>query len=120
MSKVEKAQTQVSTLEVAQKLYDKATKLVEERHKTFSEKLKKTKDGEWHYTMLSKGTATDKISALAMLVQKDPIATHPYLVQLLGLAKKHNRKQAEQAMTAFKDLFLQGHLFKLQDKLHIF
>ena len=70
--------------------------------------------------MLSKGTATDKISALAMLVQKEPIATHPYLVQLLGLTKKHNRKQAEQAVTAFKDLFIQGHLFKLQEKLHVF
>ena len=70
--------------------------------------------------MLSKGTATDKISSLAMLVQKDPIATHPFLVQLLGLTKKHNRKQAEQAVTAFKDLFLQGYLFKLQTKLHVF
>ena len=41
-------------------------------------------------------------------------------MQLLGLAKKHNRKQAEQATTAFKDLFLQGYLFELQTKLHVF
>ena len=56
-------------------------------------------------TMLKKGTQTDKISALAMLVQRDPMATHPYLLQLLGLAKKPNKKLAESAITAFKDLF---------------
>ena len=119
-TKVEKAQSHVSTLEVAQKLYIKAGKIVEQKHATFAEKLKKSKDGEWYFTMLSKGTATDKISSLAMLVQKDPIATHPFLVQLLQLSKKHNRKQAEQAVTAFKDLFLQGYLFELQNKLHVF
>ena len=105
-NKVEKAQSHVSNLEIAQKLYEKGAKLVEAKHKTFNDNLKKSRDGDWFYTMLSKGTATDKISALAMLVQKDPVATHPFLVQLLGLAKKHNRKQAEQAVTAFKDLFL--------------
>ena len=104
-AKVEKQKSHVSVLEVAQKLYEKATKLVDEKHKAFVEGLKKSKDGEWYFTMLGKGTATDRISALAMLVQKDPMVTHPFLVQLLGLAKKHNRKQAEQAMTAFKDLF---------------
>ena len=120
-SQVQKAHMSVSTLEVAQKLYDKASKVVEATQKDFAENLKKSKEGgEWYFTMLAKGTAADKISALAMLVQKDPIATHPYLIQLLGLAKKHNRKQAEQAVTAFKDLFLQGHLFKLQTKLHVF
>ena len=58
----------VSTLEVAQRLYDKAQKLVTEKHNKFVESLKKAKDGEWYFTMLAKGTATDKISALAMLV----------------------------------------------------
>lgn len=67
-TKVEKAQLSVSTLEVAQKLYDKASKIVEARHRTFTEKLKKSKDGNWYFTMLTKGTATDKISSLAMLV----------------------------------------------------
>ena len=79
-SKVERAQLSVSTLEVAQKLYEKATKLVEEKHKAFTESLRKSKEGEWYFTMLGKGTATDKISALAMLVQRDPLATHPFLV----------------------------------------
>ena len=110
----------MSTLEVAQKLYEKATKMVELKSKAFVEQLKKTKDGEWYLTVLAKGTAVDKISALAMLVQRDPVATHPYLVQLLGLTKKHNHKQAEQAATAFKDLFLNGFMFKLATKLHVF
>ena len=119
-NKVDKAESQVSNLQIAQKLYEKASKVVDAKHKALSDSLAKSKDGNWYFTMLSKGTATDKISALAMLVQKDPVASHPYLVQLLGLTKKHNRKQAEQAVTAFKDLFLQGHMFKLNEKLHVF
>ena len=78
--KVQKAQASVSNLEVAQNLYDRAMKIVEQKHKDFMEKLKKSKDGDWYFTMLSKGTATDKISSLAMLVQRDPIATHPFMV----------------------------------------
>ena len=54
--------------------------MVDQKHKKFTESLKKTKDGEWYFTMLSKGTATDRISSLAMLVQRDPIATHPFLI----------------------------------------
>ena len=65
---------------------------MEEKQQKFVEQLKKGKEGEWYFTMLSKGTATDKISALAMLVQREPTSTHPFLIQLLGLAKKHNKK----------------------------
>ena len=72
--------------------------------------MNKQKDGDWLLTMLKKGTQTDKISSLAMLVQKDPLSTHPYLVQLLSLSKKPNKKLAESAVTAFKDLYIQGHL----------
>ena len=62
------------------KLYERAQKIVGRKHEKFVEGLKKNKDGDWYFTMLSKGTATDKISSLAMLVQKDPVSTHPYLI----------------------------------------
>ena len=93
------------------------------KEREFNEGLRKQKDGEWYLTMLKKGTATDKISSLAMLVQQDPHSTLPYLMQLLGLAKKPNRKMAEQAVVAFKDLFVQGHLIGEEHqnlKLHVF
>ena len=93
------------------------------KEREFNEGLRKQKDGEWYLTMLKKGTATDKISSLAMLVQQDPHSTLPYLMQLLGLAKKPNRKMAEQAVVAFKDLFVQGHLIGEEhqnQKLHVF
>jgi len=69
-----------SNLEIAQRLYKKGSALVDEKHRKFTEGLKKSKDGDWYFTMLSKGTATDRVSSLAMLVQQDPIATHPYLI----------------------------------------
>ena len=109
MARVER---EVSALEASQSLYAKAETLARVKEREFNEGLKKQREGEWYLTMLKKGTATDKISSLAMLVQQDPYSTLPYLMQLLGLAKKPNRKMAEQAIVAFKDLFVRGYLIK--------
>ena len=67
-AKVDLAKSQAQILELAKELYEKAAKLVETKHRDFVDKLKASKDGGWYFTMLGKGTATDKISALAMLV----------------------------------------------------
>ena len=109
-SKVAKAEQAVSTLEVSQSLYAKAEQLIKVKEREFNEGLQKDRQGDWYLTMLKKGTATDKISSLAMLVQQDPYSTLPYLMQLLGLAKKPNRKMAEQAISAFKNLFTNGYM----------
>ena len=66
--------------------------------------------------MLKKGTATDKISALAMLVQKEPKSTLSYIMQLLSLTKKSNRKMAEQAIGALKDLFTRDFMIPIEKK----
>ena len=100
----------MSTLEVSQSLYAKAEQLIKAKEREFNEGLQKDRQGDWYLTMLKKGTATDKISSLAMLVQQDPYSTLPYLMQLLGLAKKPNRKMAEQAISAFKNLFTNGYM----------
>ena len=92
MAKVER---EVSALEVSQSLYAKAEQLIKVKERKFNEGLAKNREGEWYLTMLKKGTATDKISSLAMLVQRDPQSALPYLMQLLSLAKKPNRKMAE-------------------------
>ena len=55
--------------------------------------------------MLKQGTLNDKISALSTIIQRDPQHSLSYLQTLLGLAKKKNRKQAEQAVNTIKDLF---------------
>ena len=78
--KVEKMEQNVSALEVAQTLYSKAEEIAKQREQKFNDGLKKNKEGDWYLTMLKKGTATDKISALAMLVQKEPKSTLSYVM----------------------------------------
>ena len=68
-SKVAKAEQAVSTLEVSQSLYAKAEQLIKVKEREFNEGLQKDRQGDWYLTMLKKGTATDKISSVAMLVQ---------------------------------------------------
>ena len=68
-SKVAKAEQAVTTLEVSQSLYAKAEQLIKVKEREFNEGLQKDRQGDWYLTMLKKGTATDKISSLAMLVQ---------------------------------------------------
>ena len=67
--------------------------------------MQKDKDSQFYLNLLKQGTVSDKISALAIIIQKNPGSSIPYLQSLMNLAKKKNRKQAELAITALKDLF---------------
>ena len=67
--------------------------------------------------MLKEGTITDKISALSLLIQKDPIKSLTYLKTLINLSKKKNRKQAESSIGALRDLFTEHGLLKEDSKL---
>ena len=121
--KMEKMEQNVSALEIAQSLYTKAEEIAKQQEKKFNEGLQKNKEGDWYLTMLKKGTATDRISSLAMLVQKEPMSTLSYLMQLLSLTKKSNRKMAEQAIGALKDLFINDFMVpedKKDQKLSVF
>ena len=104
-------------------MYTKAEEIAKQEEKRFNESLHKNKEGDWYLTMLKKGTATDKISSLAMLVQKEPKSTLSYLMQLLNLTKKSNRKMAEQAIGALKDLFINDFMIpedRKDQKLSVF
>ena len=65
----------------------------------------KDRDAKYYTTMVKKGTAADKISALSMLIQKNTARSLHYLQEIVAVASKKNRKQAEYAYTALRDLF---------------
>ena len=48
---------------------------------------------------------SDKVSALTTIVRKNPQHSISYLHNLVGMAKKKNRKQAELAIDSLKELF---------------
>eukprot|EP00347_Sterkiella_histriomuscorum_P015659 403356183 len=99
-------------------LYKKAENLVRQNEQTYYQKLTKdNKDGDYLLKMLKEGTITDKISALSLLIQKDPIKSLTYLKTLINLSKKKNRKQAESSIGALRDLFTEHGLLKEDSKL---
>ena len=89
-----------------QSLFKKAEKLYkEDETKVVEYHNEKDRDAQYYMTMIKKGTASDKISALSMLIQKNPERSLGYLQQVLVVAKKKNRKQAEFAFNALRDIF---------------
>ena len=68
-------------------------------------------------TAIKKGTISDKISALSMVVQRQPPATLSFLLQLLNLCKNPNHKIAEQAIGCFRDLLVE---LKIKQPLLLF
>jgi hypothetical protein len=79
----------------ASELFAKCEKEVRTKGEQFLKELEKERDGQWYLTALKQGTLSDKISALSMLIQRDPISGLSHLMQLLALAKKPNHKMAE-------------------------
>jgi ribosome biogenesis protein MAK21 len=57
-------------------------------------------------TVLVSGTASDKLAASTLLVQESPLHALRHLDSLLALARKHGRRESQQALEALKDLFL--------------
>ena len=89
-------------------MYKQAEKVAKDREAAYYQRLSKDKDGQFYLNMLKQGTISDKISALSMIIQREPENAIPYMQSLLNLAKKKNRKQAELAVGALKDLFTQN------------
>ena len=114
-------QSDLQNLKKSQDLFAKAEILVKEAEEKYVKSLGAEKDGKWYLTALKQGTLTDRISALQMLVQRNPQAALSQLMQLLTLARKPNLKMAEQAICAIKDLLIRGELFdKRQPSLSLF
>lgn len=68
--------------------------------------LKKDKDAQYFETMIKKGTLQDKVNSMKQLVQKNPHRSLSYLGQIMKEARKKNKKHAEVAVFALKDLFI--------------
>lgn len=101
-------------------IYKKAEKLYnEDEQRVIAFKLQKDRDAQYYDTMIKKGTLNDKINSLSLLIQKDPSRGLNYLGQIMKEAKKHNRKQAEVAILALKELFI-NHLLQDNTKLSAF
>lgn len=56
--------------------------------------------------ILKSGTLNDKVSALTLLVQESPIHALRTMDTLMSMSKKKSRKEAVQAITSLKDLFI--------------
>ncbi|TNV85590.1 hypothetical protein FGO68_gene17657 [Halteria grandinella] len=87
-------------------LFKQAEKLTKDKETEHYAKLQKDKDGQFYLNMLKQGTMGDKISALSTIVQRNPQCSMSYLTTLVGMSKKKNRKMAELAINAVKDLFI--------------
>lgn len=60
---------------------------------------------KWMKTVLSTGTASDKLAAMTLLVQEAPVHSIRHIDGLLSLARKKGRRESQQAIDALKDLF---------------
>ena len=49
-------------------MYSRAEEVAKRVEAEYFKEVSKEKDGEWLLTMIKKGTASDKISALSMLI----------------------------------------------------
>ena len=84
----------------AQALLDSATAAFDKRRQD-----KPTSDEKWMATVLRGGTMTDKVAAMALLIQQNPMVTLPTLDTLLNLAKKKSRRESQLAADSLFDLF---------------
>lgn len=79
-------------------------KLYEQRERR---KVRSASDERWLQTMLVSGTMSDRLAALALLVQESPPHQLNVLDKLLAASRKKSRREALMACDALKDLFLE-------------
>ena len=70
-------------------------------------------DAKWLRKMLASGTLTDKLAAMASLVQNDPVHNVDMLEQLLAMGNKKGKREAQLAIQSLRELFT---LFLLPDR----
>mmetsp|Transcript_13083 Transcript_13083/g.22067 ORF Transcript_13083/g.22067 Transcript_13083/m.22067 type:complete len:183 (+) Transcript_13083:2-550(+) len=88
-----------------QSLFKRAEQLYKEDERRMAEHgLDKSKK-DFISVMLQRGTASDRVSSLTMLIQQNPLRSLSNIQQLIALAKKKNKKQAEIAVLSLRDAF---------------
>jgi ribosome biogenesis protein MAK21 len=65
----------------------------------------KKSNGGFQSHVLEKGAATDKINAMAVMLQEDPLVNYIALGKLIKLAGNHSKRIATQALTSLAEVF---------------
>ena len=91
--------------ELSQKKFQTAKDKYEAMCSVYEQKKLQEHNGKWMRSLISSGTYSDKIKALALIIQSGPFNTYNYLVQLMGHCNKKNKDESELAIKATKELF---------------
>lgn len=62
-------------------------------------------DSKWVRSMLNSGTLTDKVAAMASLIQNDPVHNVDLLEEMLAMANKKGKREAQLAINSLRELF---------------
>lgn len=62
-------------------------------------------DAKWLRSMLNSGTLTDKTAAMTSLVQNDPVHNIDMVEDLLAMANKKGKREAQLAVHSLRELF---------------
>nr|CCA21527.1 conserved hypothetical protein [Albugo laibachii Nc14] len=73
-------------------------------------KGKLSSDEKYLSTLRKSGTLADRVAALTLTIQSAPFFSIQSLVQLMGMARKHARREASMAIRSLQDLFLETFL----------
>ena len=103
------------------RLQDYAKQLLQEENDRFAKTNGSTNPANQFYsTIMASGTLSDKISALTLSVQESPLHNVRTLENLLNMARKRNRGQAVDTLSALKDLLGPGNLLPSDRRLRAF
>ena len=84
----------------------RAAVLFTKQEALFNTRNSKDKDAKWLSTMMRNGTMSDRVAASTLAVQQNPIFSTKVLLSLMAMAMKNNQREAQLAITALKDLFI--------------
>ena len=101
-------------------LLDYGMQLLKEENQNYAAAQTKSSSHNFHSTIMSSGTLSDKVSALTLSVQESPLHNMHALETLVALAKKRSRSQAVQVLGALKDLFSAGTILPSDRRLRTF
>lgn len=103
-------------------LKDEAKKLLDAETLAFNTrnaKANKSSDYQWIKTVLSKGTASDKVAAYTVLIQDNPIYNLKTIQDLVGMVKVGKKNDCLIVIQTLSELFLSD-LLKPDQKLKLF
>ena len=84
----------------------RAAILFSKQEALFNARNTKDKDAKWLSTMMRNGTMSDRVSASTLAVQQNPVFSIKVMMPLVTMAMKNNQREAQLAITALKDLFV--------------